>query len=177
MSKITRRETLARGGQAVAAAAVLSTLPSIAHAEDDAKLLSRVEGFWPAHKAAADCHERWVAEKHRVEALPECPPFVVPVKNREAFERYNAFLKDHGIGALAGASGEAWEREARAVKLVFDTPAKTYQGVLAKLKIVEVAYGTGNADGDADLEANQDLDAPWLESVIGDFERLAARAS
>ena len=39
MSKITRRETLARGGQAVAAAAVLTTLPSIAHAKEDAEIL------------------------------------------------------------------------------------------------------------------------------------------
>ncbi len=39
MSKITRRETLARGGQAVAAAAVLITLPSIAHAKEDAEIL------------------------------------------------------------------------------------------------------------------------------------------
>ena len=39
MSKITRRETLARGGQAVAAAAVLSTLPTIAHAKEDAEIL------------------------------------------------------------------------------------------------------------------------------------------
>lgn len=176
MSKLSRRETLACGGQAVAAAAVLTTLPSIAHAQEDAKLLSRIEAFWPTHKAAVDCHEKWVAETERIKALPECPPFVVPAKNREAFDRHNAFFKDHGIGALAGASGEAWERQARAVKLVFDTPAKTYQGVLAKLKIVEVAYGTSNGDGDADLEGNQDLDAPWLESVIGDFDRLAGRA-
>ena len=39
MSKLSRRETLARGGQAVAAAAVLSTLPSIAHAKEDAEIL------------------------------------------------------------------------------------------------------------------------------------------
>ena len=39
MSKITRRETLARGGQAVAAAAVLSTLPTISHAKEDAEIL------------------------------------------------------------------------------------------------------------------------------------------
>ncbi len=43
MSKITRRETLARGGQAVAAAAVLSTLPSIAHAKEDAELFTFFE--------------------------------------------------------------------------------------------------------------------------------------
>ena len=39
MSKITRRETLTRGGQAVAAAAVLTALPSIADAKEDAEIL------------------------------------------------------------------------------------------------------------------------------------------
>ena len=48
---------------------------------------------------------------------------------------------------------------------------------ILKLKIVEEAYGTGGADGDGNLESYQDLDTPWLESVIGDFERLIARAS
>ena len=45
MSKFTRRETLARGGQAVAAAAVLSTLPTIAHAEDDAELFALYDEY------------------------------------------------------------------------------------------------------------------------------------
>ena len=177
MSKITRRETLARGGQAVAAAAVLSTLPSIAHAKEDAELLSRVEAFWLAHKEAVDCHERWVAETERIEALPECPAFRYPGATREDLLRHHAFLAEHGIGAFVDASGEAWEREDRAVKLVFGIPAKTYQGVLAKLNIVEEAYGTGGADGDANLESYQDLDAPWLENAIADFERLAGRRS
>lgn len=43
MSKITRRNALARGGQAVAAAAVLSTLPSIADAKEDAELFALFE--------------------------------------------------------------------------------------------------------------------------------------
>ena len=175
MPKLSRRETLARGGQAVAAAAVLSTLPSIAHAEEDAELLSRVEAFWPAHKEAVGCHERWVAEHARVDALPECPPFRFPGATREDHLRYSAFLAEHGIDAFVDASGEAWERQGKAVNAVFDISAKTYQGVLAKLKIVEVAYGTGAGDGDADLEGNQDLDAPWLANAIGDFERLAGR--
>ena len=39
MSKITRRETLTRGGQAVAAAAVLTALPTIAHGKEDVEIL------------------------------------------------------------------------------------------------------------------------------------------
>ena len=39
MPKLSRRETLARGGQAVAAAAVLPFLPSVAAAKGDAELL------------------------------------------------------------------------------------------------------------------------------------------
>ena len=177
MSKITRRQTLARGGQAVAAAAMLPVIPTIAlGAGQDAGLFARVEAFWAAHKEAVGRYEKRVAECTRIEALPECPAFRFPGATREDFLRHYAFLDEHGIGALANASGEAWEREARAVKLVFDIPAKTYQGVLAKLKIVEEAYGTGAGDGDMNLESSQDLDTPWLESVIGDFERLAGRA-
>ena len=39
MPKLSRRETLARAGGIVAAAAVLSTLPTIAHANEDAEIL------------------------------------------------------------------------------------------------------------------------------------------
>ena len=40
MSKLSRRETLARGGQVVAAAAVLPFIPSIAQAQEDAELFA-----------------------------------------------------------------------------------------------------------------------------------------
>ncbi len=45
MSKLSRRDALAHGGRAVAAAAVLSTLPSIAHAEDDAGLCALYDEY------------------------------------------------------------------------------------------------------------------------------------
>ncbi len=43
MPKLSRRKALARGGQAVAAAAVLTTLPTIAHAKEDAELFALYE--------------------------------------------------------------------------------------------------------------------------------------
>ena len=76
MSKLSRRETLARGGQVVAAAAVLSTLPTIAQAKEDAELFAlygeyrRLErGFETAQErlsaVSSPVHqrhkERWIA--------------------------------------------------------------------------------------------------------------------
>ena len=56
MPKLSRRETLARGGQVVAAAAVLPFIPAIAHAEvnADAALLARVAQW---HRAYAKLME------------------------------------------------------------------------------------------------------------------------
>ena len=140
----------------------------------DAKLLSRIEAFWAAHKETVDSLEKWVAEKHRVGALPECPAFVFPAESRKGYEAYQAFLKDHGVQALCSAFKKANKRQGKTVKAVFDTPARTYQGVLAKLKIVEAALGPGDGRGDENLEVFQDYEAPWLANAIGDFERLVA---
>ena len=173
---ITRREAMKHGGKAVAAAAVLSALPSIARAKEDAELLSRIEAFWAAHKGATDTNKKWLAEAERVEALPGCPPLTYPTPTEEDWRRWRVFMRSHGIDALADAANKANKRQGKAVKAAFDTPAKTCQGVLAKLKIVEVAYGNGESGGDVDLECWQDQDAPWLENAIGDFERLIGRA-
>ena len=52
MSKLSRRTALARGGQAVAAAAVLPFIPAIAHAEvnADTTLLARVAQWHQAYE-------------------------------------------------------------------------------------------------------------------------------
>ncbi len=98
--RTTRRNVLKGGGKAVAAAA-LPVVPTVAlGASDDAKLLSHVEVFWPAHNEANTAFKKWIAEKHRVEALPECPQLVTPAEIREAYERYVAFFKDHGVYVL-----------------------------------------------------------------------------
>ena len=135
----------------------------------DAELLSRVETFWAAHKEANDSSKKWFAEYDRVNALPEFPPYT----DRKA---HDAFFEEHTNHALFDISNKANKRQGRIVNAVFDSPAKTFRGVLAKLKIVEVAYGTGKEDGDTDLEVFQSAAVPWLENAIGDFERLAGRA-
>ncbi len=68
MSKLSRRETLARGGQAVAAAAVLPFLPSInpaqADVNTDAALLARVAQW---HRA----YEKLIEAELFLEARPK----------------------------------------------------------------------------------------------------------
>ena len=146
------------------------------HNQADGELLSRVEAFWAAHKETVGSLEKWVAEKAKVQALPECPAFAVPAENREAYEAYLTFMKDHGVQALSNAFKKANKQQGKTVNAVFDTPARTYPGVLAKLKIVEVAYGNGESDGDDELQTWQD-GGSWLQNATGDFERLVASAS
>jgi len=95
MPKLSRRETLARGGQAVAAAAVLSTLPSIAHAKEDAEILR--------------------AESEVMRLMGEI----------------NAGLHSPD----GNVSEEAQKRESALENAVADTPAKSLDGVAAKLRL------------------------------------------
>ena len=126
MSKITRRETLARGGQAVAAAAVLSTLPSIAHAKEDAEILR--------------------AESEVMRLMGEI----------------NAGLHSPD----GNVSEEAQKRESALENAVADTPAKSLDGVAAKLRLAAYWIEEENKD---QVEDRCTLSA--LETV----ERLAGR--
>jgi hypothetical protein len=60
------------------------------------------------------------------------------------------------------------------VRAVFGHKARI-QGVLAKLRIVEMAYGTGEGSEAPDLEAYQR--GSWLGSTIKDLDRMAGGAS
>ncbi len=63
-----------------------------------------------------------------------------------------------------------------AVNAVFEIPAETVKGAFEKLKIVHIVVGNNHQDGDEDLDAYQDWDAPRMETVLADFERLAGEA-
>ncbi len=57
---------------------------------------------------------------------------------------------------------------------VFETPAQTAQGVLEKVRIMYLARGDFDEQGDNALEVFQDdRNSPWFGAVIADLERLA----
>ncbi len=63
----------------------------------------------------------------------------------------------------------------RAANRVFAIPARTYWGAIAKVKIAYIAIGDGDGThtGDADLDAYQDFETPWMANAIADLDRLA----
>ena len=61
---------------------------------------------------------------------------------------------------------------------IFATPANTFSGAVAKLKIVRLARGDDGDTADHDLEAYQyDSDERWFVSVMRDFEHLSETAA
>ena len=126
--KTTRRNVLKGGGKAVAAAAVLTTIPSIAHAKEDAEIL-------------------------RAEAAL-----------MRLMDEINADLHSPD----GEVSEEAQNRETALEDIVAYTPAKSLDGVAAKLRLA--AYWIVAEEKD-DVEDRCTLSA--LETV----ERLAARVS
>ena len=59
-------------------------------------------------------------------------------------------------------------------KAIFETPAQTVEGVLGKVRILQIARGDYDGEGDESLEAFQDEEnSPWFGAVIADLERLA----
>ncbi|MCH8098266.1 MAG: hypothetical protein IID53_14455 [Proteobacteria bacterium] len=126
MPKLSRRETLARGGAAVAAAAVLPFIPAIAHAKEDAEILR-------AEAALLRLRDEINAGLHRLDGnVPD----------------------------------EATERGCALENVVAYTPAKSLEGVAAKLRLA--AYWIVAEEKD-DVEDRCALSA--LETV----ERLAGR--
>ncbi len=169
MSKITRRETLARGGQAVAAAAVLTTLPSIAQAKEDAELFALYE----------ECRRletEYIAAINRYEE----PYFAV----RRQFPRYLDGVKPEGLAeAMKQAGVPALEKKKDAAERAwgdaldrfFDTRANTPQGMILKITVEwsDRTWRKGRAKGPAH---RIDYHPDAIPSILVDLERLAARA-
>ena len=148
MSKITRRETLAGGGKAVAAIAVLTTLPSIAHAKEGTELLD-LERRW--YLAFARKNKWREAAWQAVDDLPSgqryAPgsPFVLGTPHTKG---------------LFNLEAQA-EHEMRVIEdRMTETPARTIHGVAAKLRI---------GQGPVMMQA-------FGQSIVADVERLAEGA-
>ncbi len=167
MTAITRRDAMLGASAAVAVATVA------AHAvqADDAVLLARIGQFHDVYGELQDVWGKHQAHRAAVEAMPDCPqvPFY---RDRttflEANDAYRGWEQCNRLNEQTGALA----------KTIFGTPARTSRGALEKLKIAYMAVGDGEetGTGDPDLESFQDLKAPWMETVIADFERLAEEA-
>ena len=146
MSKLSRRETLAATGKAVAAAAVLTTIPAIAHAKDDAELLD-LERQW--YLAAVKEDERREAWRHAVRVVAPGQKYYSP----------DVFEIPH-VKELSNLADQA-DREMRIIEdRMTETPARTIHGVAAKLRV---------GQGPVMMQA-------FRQSIVADAERLAGRA-
>ncbi len=177
MKNLTRREA-GKTGAAIAAVGATATLgiPSVAEAgNQDAELLARVAEFYPAlekHNIAAEASSTRRAE---AEAMPDCPPDAIPAFDKAGHDRWTAFMKAQGVWRLSNKSNAAARAMGKAANRVFAIPARTYRGAVEKVKIAYIAIGDGDGTytGDADLDAYQDFENPWMTSAIADLQRLA----
>ncbi len=165
MTALTRRAALAGAASAV----VVAGVPGAAQSED-AALLARLAHF-------PDMYGRWSrmwekAQSHRaaVEATPGCPGY-------SDYRARQAFLEARDYLRYWDKANERSEVVGNLAKAIFETPAQTVEGVLGKVRILQIARGDYDGEGDESLEAFQDEEnSPWFGAVIADLERLAGRA-
>ena len=107
--------------------------------------------------------------------MPDCPPDAIPAFDKAGHDRWWAFMKAQGVWKLADKTNAAGGAMGKAVNRVFAIPARTYRGAIEKVKIAYIATGDGDGTytGDADLDAYQDDENPWMANAIADLERLA----
>ena len=165
--QISRRNALLGAGAAAAVAGV----PAGAQA-GDVVLLGRIARFNSLYDNYRRVQAKDVAHRARIAAMPDCPGFDPPTLSRA----YEAFMEKHDAYRYYHEGGPPIEQAEPLAEAIFKTPAETARGVLEKLKIAHAAIGDGGDTGDIDLEAYQDLDALWMETVIADFERLVGEA-
>lgn len=206
---LSRRRVLVTGGAiAVAGGLPIAASASTSHADaatgpDDGELLELIERFW----AKNDEHDRQAERTHRLrgrlEADPRCPPlhydeieaqlldegwereapgFKAELRRRQ--DARQAFLRDHGWESAWEHTTALNEVRGELANHVFATPARTPNGVAAKLQILDRAIGNGAdaAHGDPDLEAWQgDYERQhgrsWLASVIADLDAVSAKST
>ncbi len=176
MKTLTRREAVKTGAAiaAVGATAALG-LHSVAEAAtQDAELLARVAEFPPAREKRNLADDAGHPRGAAAAAMPDCPPFGKPTFDRAGYDRWHAFMEAQGVWKLYDKADVACRAVGKAANRVFAIPARTYRGAVEKVKIAYLATGDGEGTctGDADLEAYQELENPWIANAIADLERL-----
>lgn len=174
MSKASNpsRRALLRGAVVTSAAALAA--PAAMAQADDSALLARVAEFDKLYGEHVAASERSHAIREAADNDPACPWHDLTVNDPAGYARWDAFMASRGCWAAYHAASGVLQRCGELARAIFATPAATAPGILAKLRIVELAYGSGPdiADNDVDLHAFQE-DESWLGSVLADLERLA----
>ena len=159
MSKLSRRETLAGGGKAVAAAAVLPLFPSInpAHAEEDADaaLFNLVDQYKTATNAYDELKKAW-CEQVRSLVAPQYRDD--PYSDPHRTTRWDS--RSEKARDLEVEMQWAMDDYRSAAMCTVKTPARSMRGVAAKMRISE---GGKKWRG-------------LMASALADAERLAGRA-
>ena len=162
MTALTHRAALAGAGAAV----VVAGVPGAAQSED-AALLAQVARFNETYERWRSVWGKCLEVRSRIEAMPDCPPII-----GSAFNGRWDFIKAHYDSGLCDESERLGERAGSLASAIMATPARTFRGAIEKFKIAHLAIGNYVDDGDEGLEAYQDWEKPWMETVAADFERL-----
>jgi hypothetical protein len=146
---------------------------------EDAALLAQVARFDDLYDAWVDLHDKAIAHSAAVKALPDYPSydssaFKSMEEAQDAWRREQDFVEAHNIHKYWDQGGRLGERVGALANAIFEIPAETVRGAFEKLKIAHIVVGNNHQDGDESLDAYQDWDEPWMETVIADFERLIA---
>ncbi len=123
-----------------------------------------------SNERECDLRQKQQAHRAEIEARPDCPPPDPATSSRAHF----AFLEANDVFRYCRESEQLHEQIGPLVTAVFETPAQTAQGVLEKVRIMYLARGDFDQQGDEALEVFQDdRNSPWFGAVISDLERLA----
>ncbi len=165
--QISRRDALL----GATAAEAVAGLPRTAQGQDTV-LLPQVARFHDLYDTWRAVWAKQCEHRARIDAMPDCPDFDPPTLSRA----YLAFLEAHDASRYYDESGRLGEQTGAIANAIFEIPAETVRGTFEKLKIAHIVVGNNHQDGDENLDAYQDWDAPWMETVLADFERLAGEA-
>jgi hypothetical protein len=164
---------VALAGAAVVVAGA-AALPTIASATgSDAALLSLEAEFTAAVRtyleAASKLHGHGEAKSSLIQAALDADPSLdgdVVRRKRAVLDACEAVDPGH---RRYNTFNESVKACGRILKKIFETPARTFEGARAKLRVARTALA------DDELEAHQEDYGDWLDNVVGDFERLAGR--
>lgn len=189
---------------ALAAAPLYADVTGPLVADADADLLAMVAEF---HRLEAAHKELWAASGAlRAELEKTAPPksdardYSDEAKAQD--RRHTDYLDAHGWGQAYDRANRAANAAGMALRAIFKTQARTPSGILAKVELYRLAYGSdpqgdnerGEVAGDANLDAydvdywsdyddvDEDGEAatvddpdwrPWLDTIVADLRTLA----